>query len=100
MGDFKQVPGTVYDLVRAVSRWENEGGAEERDESSRSVDRVDEERVMMCLGAAVILQWNHLPNEIQRTLFEHATSLSDDEHRFQLKQKIAGFLHRHKDGKE
>lgn len=100
MGDSNKTPGTLYDLVRALSRWENEGGAEERDEGSGSVDRVDEERVMMCLGAAVILQWNHLPNQIQRTLFEHATSLSDDEHRFQLKQKIAGFLHRHKDGKE
>ena len=100
MGDSNKTPGTLYDLVRALSRWENEGGAEERDEGSSSVDRVDEERVMMCLGAAVILQWSHLPNDIQRTLFEHATSLSDDEHRFQLKQKIAGFLHRHKDGKE
>ena len=100
MGDLNKAPGTLYDLVRALSRWENEGGAEEGNDGSSTVDRVDEERVMMCLGAAVILQWNHLPNDIQRTLFEHATSLSDDEHRFQLKQKIAGFLHRHKDAKE
>ena len=99
MGDSNKVPETLYDLVRALGRWENEGGAEQGGEDTRSVDRVDEERVMMCLGAAVILQWNHLPTDIQRTLFEHATSLSDDEHRLQLKQKIAVFLHRHKDGK-
>jgi hypothetical protein len=59
-----------------------------------------EERILRCLGAAVILQWNDLPTEIQRNLFEDAASMSDPERRFRLKQQIARFLHEHKDDTE
>ena len=56
-----------------------------------------EERVLRCLGAAVIMQWNDLPTEIQRMLFEDATSMNDSARQFELKQLIARFLHEHKD---
>ena len=56
-----------------------------------------EERILRCLGAAVIMQWNDLPTEIQRILFEDAASMGTAARRFQLKQQIAQFLHDHKD---
>jgi hypothetical protein len=43
------------------------------------------------------MQWNDLPTEIQRKLFEDATSMNDSARQFELKQLIARFLHEHKD---
>lgn len=57
----------------------------------------DEERILKCLGAAVIMQWNNLSTGIQRDLFADATSMSDPARQFQLKQQMARFLHDHKD---
>jgi hypothetical protein len=56
-----------------------------------------EERVLGFLGAAMIMQWNDLPTEFQRKLFEDATSMNDPARQFELKQLIARFLHEHKD---
>ena len=50
-----------------------------------------------CLGGAVITQWNDLPTEIQRALFEHAVSMGEPSHSLALKQQIARFLHKHKE---
>jgi hypothetical protein len=47
---------------------------------------------MRFLGAAVIMQWNDLPTEIQRKLFDDAASMSDSARQFELKQQIARFL--------
>jgi hypothetical protein len=44
-----------------------------------------------------IMQWNDLPTEIQRELFDDAASMSDLARQFELKQQIARFLHEHKD---
>jgi hypothetical protein len=94
----KKVPKNLYDLVRALSGWESEGGAEEPQGSDFGADVEEAEgRILRCLGAAVILQWNDLPTEIQRDLFDDAASMSDPERRFRLKQQIARFLHDHKD---
>jgi hypothetical protein len=35
----------------------------------------EEEHILRCLGAAVIMQWDDLPTAIQRELFEHAISM-------------------------
>ena len=56
-----------------------------------------EERMLRCLGSAVIMQWNDLPTEIQRKLFVDASSMTDLARQFELKQQIARFLHEHKD---
>jgi hypothetical protein len=55
-----------------------------------------ERRVLECLGAALVTEWNDLPTDVQRKLFEHATSgkLRDAG---LLKTRIARFLHDHKD---
>lgn len=91
----------LRNLARAISRWENEGGAPAHPLTpsanwSSEIGTV-EERILRCLGAAVILEWSELPTEIQRKLFEGASTLDDPDQQFQLKQLIARFLHVHKD---
>ena len=97
MVETKEVRKNLYDLARALSRWEGEGGAEESWQGPDTSLHKAEERILRCLGAAVILQWNDLPTEIQRNLFDDAASMSDPQQRFRLKQQIARFLHSHKD---
>src|ERR1051325_5339650 len=36
---------------------------------------AQEEHVLRCLGAALILQWNTLPQKLQRELFDNASSM-------------------------
>jgi hypothetical protein len=44
------------------------------------------------------MQWNDLPTKIQRHLFDDAISMGEPRHTAQLKERIARFLHRHKNG--
>ena len=94
-------PKNLYDLAKALGRWDNEGGAAgsspEADLGPDLALHAVEECMLRCLGSAVIMQWNDLPTEIQRKLFEDATSMNDSARQFELKQLIAGFLHEHKD---
>jgi hypothetical protein len=101
----------------AIAGWDAEGGAAasladkpdaQASENGRSkrmpevpasqVDQAfaDDEQILGCLGAAVIMRWGTLPTKIQRELFEHATSLADLTQTAQLKGQIACFLHNHK----
>jgi hypothetical protein len=59
-----------------------------------------EERILRCLGAAVIMQWNTIPTKLQRELFDTAGSLGDVLQTGALRGQIARFLHRHKDEAE
>jgi hypothetical protein len=36
---------------------------------------AQEEHVLRCLGAALIMQWNTLPQKLQRELFDNASSM-------------------------
>lgn len=56
-----------------------------------------EEHVLRCLGAALILQWNTLPTKLQRELFDNASSMGEVEVTQELRSRIARFLHKHKD---
>ena len=58
---------------------------------------AEEERVLRCLGAAVIMQWNTLPAKLQRELFDTAGSVGDLLDTAALRGQIARFLHKHKD---
>ena len=91
-----QVP---HPLVRALARWENEGGATDTgsDVDERVVLSQEEQHVLQCLGAAVISRWTELPTEVQKELFEHAVSSGDPRHSMHLREQIARFLHSHKD---
>ena len=42
-------------LVRALARWENEGGRTDTDWEKRAALIQEEERILHCLGAAVIM---------------------------------------------
>jgi hypothetical protein len=103
----------------AIARWDGEGGAamsfaDKPDTqasgngrskripgvpASQEVDPAfdDDEQILRCLGAAVVMRWSALPTKIQRELFEHATSLADLAQTAQRKGQIARFLHDHKD---
>ena len=97
MVEVKPAAKNFYSLAKALSRWDNEGGAPGSPQTPDTTLGKDEERILRCLGAAVIMQWNDLPTEIQRKLFEDATSMNDSARQFELKQLIARFLHEHKD---
>jgi hypothetical protein len=97
MTETKPAVRNFYDLAKALGRWDNEGGAIGPPLAPDTVLSRDEERILKCLGAAVIMQWNDLPTGIQRDIFTDATSMSYPARQFQLKQQIARFLHDHKD---
>jgi hypothetical protein len=62
----------------------------------RDPDAADaqQENILHCLGAAVILNWNTIPTKLQRALFEAASSSGRTA---SLKEALAQFLHDHKD---
>ena len=101
MPETKLGPKSLYVLAKALGRWDDEGGAPgSSPEATSGRDlalHAAEERMLRCLGSAVILQWNELPTESQRKLFEDAASMTDSARQFALKQQIARFLHEHKD---
>ena len=95
-------PKSLYDLAKALGRWDNEGGATGSSPEAEQLApdlplHAAEERMLRCLGSAVVIQWNDLPTEIQRKLFEDAASMTDPARQFELKQQIARFLREHKD---
>jgi hypothetical protein len=63
---------------------------------SRTVGEI-EEHILRCLGAALIMQWNAIPTELQRELFDTAGSLGELLKTAALRGQIARFLHDHKD---
>lgn len=59
---------------------------------------AEEQHILTCLGASVIMLWNTLPTKLQRELFDTAGAMGDVLETPELRGKIARFLHRHKDG--
>jgi hypothetical protein len=57
----------------------------------------EEDRILRCLGAAVIMRWNTIPTKLQRELFDNASSVGELLQVGALKGQIARFLHKHKD---
>jgi hypothetical protein len=58
---------------------------------------AQEEHVLRCLGAALIMQWNTLPRKLQRELFDNAGAMGELLNTGSLRGQIARFLHKHKD---
>ena len=76
----------------------------EYDRDKRAVLVKEDEYVLRCLGAALLMRWSTLPAKLQRELFDHASSLgefdqdssiSPPEQAARLKGLIARFLHNH-----
>jgi hypothetical protein len=58
---------------------------------------AEEELVLRCLGAPVIMQWNAPPTTLQREIFDTAGSVGKLLETAAHRGKIARFLHKHKD---
>jgi hypothetical protein len=61
---------------------------------------ADEERVLRCLGAALIMRWNTLPQKLQRELFDDAGSMGGLSDVAGLRGELARFLHTHKNDQD
>ena len=66
------------------------------DRSHGAALAAEEELVLRCLGAAIIMQWNALPTTLQREIFDTAGSVGKLVETAALREQIARFLHRHK----
>jgi hypothetical protein len=53
---------------------------------------VEEEHILRCLGAALIMQWHTLPTELQRVLVDNAGSMGELSDSDTLRGQIARFL--------
>jgi hypothetical protein len=60
----------------------------------------EEEKILRCLGAAVLMRWNTVPTKLQRELFDCASIIGDLLQTTPLKGQIARFLHDHKDDQQ
>jgi hypothetical protein len=58
---------------------------------------AEEEHILRCLGASVLMLWNVIPTKLQRELFDTAGTMGDVLSTAALRGKIARFLHDHKD---
>jgi hypothetical protein len=61
---------------------------------------AEEERILRCLGAALIMRWNTLPTELQRELFDHAGSMGGRLDTAALRGQIARFLRKCSHGED
>jgi hypothetical protein len=59
---------------------------------------ADEEHILRCLGAALIMRWNTLQTELQRELFDAAGSIGGLLDNATLRAQIARFLRKHANG--
>ncbi|MBS4044764.1 MAG: hypothetical protein KG075_00370 [Alphaproteobacteria bacterium] len=92
MADDKAGSESDAQLTRALRRWEGEGGTMEDHHFA-----VSETNILKCLGAAVVLIWNDLPQQLQRELFMQAMKVNESYDAETLKTQIGRFLHLHKD---
>jgi hypothetical protein len=83
--------------AQALERWEADGGATILSQlSPEAGDIIDaQRRVLECLGAAVVVEWNDLPTDIKRSIFQLAADHAAYESG-PLKAHLARFLHHHK----
>lgn len=89
---------------------ENEQGLADRYDSAVNVTEQDrarglalaaeEEHVLRCLGAAIIMQWNALPKTMQREIFDTAASVGELLETAALRGQIARFLHKNDAGRK
>ena len=54
----------------------------------------DEDLMLRCLGAAVVMQWGTLPTKLQRELFDNATAVGELTETAARRGMIARFLHK------
>ncbi len=79
-----------------ADHYDNAVQVAEQDRSRGAVLAAEEEHVLRCLGAAIIMQWNALPTTLQREIFDTAGSVGKLLETAALRGQIARFLHKHK----
>jgi hypothetical protein len=68
--------------------------------ASEATLAAEEEYILRCLGAALIMQWNTLPTELQRELFDNAGSMGELLDTAALRGQIARFLRKRTHGED
>ena len=68
--------------------------------ASNATLAAEEEHILQCLGAALIMQWNTLPAKLQRELFDNAGSMGELLDTAALRGQIARFLRKRTDGED
>ncbi|SRR6266540_119012 len=85
MREFQNLERTYRSLAEnaewMVSGFEKTIPASPEQLNSRKALAAEEEQMLSCLGAAVIMRWGTLPAKIRRELFECATSIRDVQER-------------------
>jgi len=81
---------------RLADNYDNAVEVAAQDQSDGAALAAEEERVLRCLGAAIIMQWNALPTTLQREIFDTAGSVGKLLETAALRGQIARFLHKHK----
>ena len=66
--------------------------------ASEATLAAEEEHILRCLGAALIMRWNTLQTELQRELFDDAGSFGGLLDNATLRARIARFLRKHTNG--
>jgi hypothetical protein len=79
-----------------ANNYDNAVQVAEQDLSRGAALAAEEEHVLRCLGAAIIMQWNALPTTLQREIFDTAGSVGRLLETAALRGQIARFLHKHK----
>jgi hypothetical protein len=87
---------SLADNEQGLADDDNARHVAEPDRSGRAALADEEEHVLRCLGAAVIMQWNALPTTLQREIFDTAGSVGKLLQTAELRGQIARFLHKHK----
>lgn len=84
-------PGNLTDAIAsAIARLDRFNAVDPATELS-----PEEEQVLACLGAALVSEWNAIPRDVQRQIFERASNLGPPHASFGLRQELALFLHDH-----
>src|SRR5689334_21282916 len=60
-----------------------------KDRENRTALADEEEQVLKCLGAAVVMRWDTVPTKLQRELFDCASTIGDLMETMPLKGLIA-----------
>jgi hypothetical protein len=93
-------------LARRLAEWaDNEESAENRSKQrprrqggDRPADQAaEEDRILLCLGAAVVVDWDNLPKQVQSGLSTLAASMRERLQTTALRAQIARFLRERED---
>jgi hypothetical protein len=87
-------PGDAEMRTRALSRWENEGGALAPTGAPESIDE-SEMKILARLGAAMLDAWDELSPDLQDRLLRRAKTLGRPGDITHVKEVLARFLRKH-----